>query len=420
MPGAVAADDADPLAVHDLEVDAGEHRVLAEGDADLAEREHALPAAGRRAELERDLAALEDRPVDRVHPVDLPLLVVRLANVSLVGNPGGPELEAGDRRLEPLDLLLLGHERLLLALQLELALERVGRVVAGPEPDPALIERCDLVDDLVEQVAVVRDRDDRAVEAPREQLHPGATLVVEVGLGLVEEQDVGLLLEAGGERDELALATREAVGRQGQLVLREPELEQGGPRSSRGARAAGSLEALECLLLAREHPRHPIEVGDHLRAAELRREPGQLPLELDEIGACVEHRLERRPVVTGGMLVEICDADAPATRHLAAVGSLEPGQDLQQVDLPPPFGPTTPIRAAGSIARSAPSRMRREPNDFVIARPARSVTTRGTRSPAGTPDGGCRDRVDAGKLPCHAGNLPLSLKGARSRPIDTR
>ena len=64
----------------------------------------------------------------------------------------------------------------------------------------------------------MRDRDDRAVEAPGEQLHPGATLVVEVRLGLVEQEHVGLLLEAGGERDELALPAREAAGREGQLV----------------------------------------------------------------------------------------------------------------------------------------------------------------------------------------------------------
>ena len=77
----------------------------------------------------------------------------------------------------------------------------------------------------------MRDRDDRAVEAPREQLHPGAALVVEVRLGLVEQQHVGLLLEAGGERDELALTAREAAGRQGQLVRRES------PSSRRAARA---------------------------------------------------------------------------------------------------------------------------------------------------------------------------------------
>ena len=218
LAGAVAADDADPLAVHDLEVDACEHGVLTEGDTDLPQREHALPATGRGAELKRDLATLEDWPFDRVHPVDLPLLVVGLADVALVGNPRGPELEAGDRCLEPLDLLLLGHVGLLLALQLELALEGVRRVVARPEPDPAVIQRRDLVDDLVEQVAVVRDRDDRAVEAPREQLHSGATLVVEVGFGLVEQEHVGLLLEAGGERDELALPARQAAGRERQLV----------------------------------------------------------------------------------------------------------------------------------------------------------------------------------------------------------
>src|SRR6478735_9007986 len=154
--------------MHDLEVDPREHGVLAERHTDLPQGEHALPTTGRRAELKRDLATLEDWAFDRVHPVDLPLLVVGLANVALVGNPGSPELEARNRRLEPLDLLLLGHEGLLLALQLELALQRVGRVVAGPEPDPAAIERSDLVDDLIEQVAVVRDRHDRTVEALRE------------------------------------------------------------------------------------------------------------------------------------------------------------------------------------------------------------------------------------------------------------
>ena len=96
------------------------------------------------------------------------------------------------------------------------------------------------------------------------------------------------------------------------------------------ARAAGRLEALERLLLAGEHPRHPVEVGDHLGAAELRRQLGQLMVELDQVGACVEHRLQRRAVVAGGMLIEVRDARAPAARDLAGVGSLEPGQDLQQ------------------------------------------------------------------------------------------
>ena len=121
-----------------------EHDVLAELHADVAKLEDALAAARMRVESQRDLAALEHRPLDLLHAVDLPLLVARLPDVPLVGDPARPELEAPDRLLEPLDLLLLRHELLLLALQLELARERVGRVVAGPHPDPAAVERGDL------------------------------------------------------------------------------------------------------------------------------------------------------------------------------------------------------------------------------------------------------------------------------------
>ena len=196
---------------------------------------------------------------------------------------------------------------------------------------------------------------------------------------------------------------------------REPELEQGGARPPRGARPAGSLEALERLLLAGEHPRHPVEVGDHLGAPELRRELGQLPLELDEIGPRVEHGLERGPVVTGRVLVEIGDPRAAAARHLAAVGSLEAGEDLQQRRL-----------AAAVRADDADPRLRLDRQVGAVEDEARAERLRDRRgrreasrrqggSPAGTPDGGCREPGDAGKLPCHARNLPLPLKGARRR-----
>ena len=202
---------------------------------------------------------------------------------------------------------------------------------------------------------------------------------------------------------------------------REPELEQGGAGPARGARAAGSLEALERLLLAGEHPRHPIEVGDHLRRSRaasrarsapdrarrdrgVRRAPSRAASGRHRQGA---GRGRRRATPRRR------DTSPPS-------GASSPARIFSRVDLPPPFGPTTPIRASGSIARSAPSRMRREPNDFVIAAPGEERHDPSGRAPAGTPDGGCRELVDAGKLPCHAGNLPLSLKGARPGPIDTR
>ena len=71
LAGAVGPDHADALAARDHEVDVEQHRVLAEREVGLLERDHALPAARGAAQLERHLAPLEHRPVDLVHRVDL-------------------------------------------------------------------------------------------------------------------------------------------------------------------------------------------------------------------------------------------------------------------------------------------------------------------------------------------------------------
>ena len=145
-----------------------------------------------------------------------------------------------------------------------------------------------------------------------------------------------------------------------------------------GARPAGGFESLERVLLPGEHARHPVEIGDHLGAAELRAELGQLVLELDEVGARVEHGLRaacgRHRPGAGRDRRRGRRAGGRPRRRRAPRG---PARIFSSVDLPPPFGPTTPIRAFGSTARSAPSRMRREPKDFVIARPASSVIADG-------------------------------------------
>ena len=84
--------------------------------------------------------------------------------------------EAPHRLLEPRDLLALRHELLLPALELEPARHRVGGVRAGPDADAAAVELGDRVDALVEQVAVVGDHEDCAVE-----------VVDQLLLGLVRE-----------------------------------------------------------------------------------------------------------------------------------------------------------------------------------------------------------------------------------------
>ena len=264
LAGAVRADEADALAVHDRQLDVGQHDVLAELDADVAELEDPPAAALVRVQSQRDLPPFEHRPLHLLHPVDLPLLVARLLDVALVDDSVRPVLEAADRRFQTLDLLLLGHVLLPLPLELELAGERVRGVVAGPEPDPAAVELGDLADRLVEQVAVVRDRDGGAVERREQALEQGATDRVEVCLRLVEQEHVGILGQAGCERDQLPLPAGERARRQRQVGLLQAEVEQRRPGSALDARPAGGFPAPDELLLALEHARHPVEVGREL------------------------------------------------------------------------------------------------------------------------------------------------------------
>src|SRR5262249_43570181 len=95
----------------------------------------------------------------------------RLLDVALVHDAARPVLEPADRLLESRDLLLLRDVQLLLALQLELAGDGVGGVVAGPQADSPLTQLRGLPDRLLEQVAVVGGRE-TAAAAPRARALP--------------------------------------------------------------------------------------------------------------------------------------------------------------------------------------------------------------------------------------------------------
>ncbi len=240
-----------------------------------------------------------------------------------------PVLEAADRRLEPLDLLLLGDELLLLALQLQLAGERVGGVVPGPHADPAAVQLRDLADRLVEQVAVVRHGHGGAVEGGEQALEQRAADGVEVRLRLVEQQHVRILREARCQRDQLALAARERTRRQRQVGFLDPEVEQHRARPAVDARPAGRFPALDQLLLAAKHARHPVEVGRELGRGQLLGHAMQVAVELVEIGTGRADGLERVSLVAERMLGEEGDDDAAPPHRRAGVGLLEPGDQPQ-------------------------------------------------------------------------------------------
>jgi hypothetical protein len=79
--------------------------------------------------------------------------------------------------------------------------------------DLAAVELGDGVDALVEQVAVVGDHEDGAVEVVDQLLERVAPAHVEVRLRLVEQKKAGAAREAGRERDELALAAAQLARR---------------------------------------------------------------------------------------------------------------------------------------------------------------------------------------------------------------
>ena len=372
LAAAVGADHADPLAARDDQLDVEQHRLVAVARVDAFEREHALAAARAAAQRERHLAPLEHGPVDLLHAVDLHLLHARLARRPLVDADVRPVPEAPHRVLEARDLLLLGDVRLPLALELELARDDVRAVVARPHADRAAVELGDLRHRRVEQVPVVGDHHDRAVELVEQVAEPLAARHVQVRLGLVEQQHVGPPRQARGERDELALAAGELA--RGHLQLRpvDPERPQVAerlalrrgrrrPRSTSRARARDGR--------APSSSRRGRERGAGRRAAAPRawsscferlRAPGRAAL----------------TVVSGSRSSPstICGRYACTSprRYVTLPSSAysRPAMIFSIVDLPPPLGPSTPIRDDASTSRSSPWRIARPPKDLVRPRAA--------------------------------------------------
>ena len=121
-------------------------------------------------------------PRARVEPHPLELLVDRPAPRGLLARL---VLEAGALLLEP------------------------ARVVALVGDPAAAVELEDPAGDVVEEVAVVGDRDDRAAVVAQVLLEPRHRLGVEVVGRLVEQQQVGLAQQQPAQRDPAALAAGE-------------------------------------------------------------------------------------------------------------------------------------------------------------------------------------------------------------------
>ena len=247
---------------------------------------------------------------------------------------------AGARRhADPVQLTLQRALALALGLlfddQTLLLLVEPGRVVAFPGNARAAIELEDPAGDVVEEVAVVRDRDDGSEIVLEEPLQPGHRLGVEMVGRLVEQQQVGRLQQQPAEGDAPALAAgqRGDVGirrRQPQRVHRQLE-----PRIE--VPAVGRFDLVLDLALLVEHLVHL--VGRQV-FAELRVDLVVARQERTDLGHAfldvAEHRLGR---VEPRLLLQKTDADALGRKRLAEKALILARHDAQQRALARPVQP---------------------------------------------------------------------------------
>ena len=152
-----------------------------------------MPAALRLRELEIELAVVALGRLDLVHALDLLELALGLGGLGVLGAEAVDELhQAADFAL----LVFVGGQLLLLV---GLALFEILVVVAAVADQPALADLDDAADKLVQELAVVRDDENRAGVALQILLEPEQRLEVEMVGRLVEQQQVRLLRQQPGQ-----------------------------------------------------------------------------------------------------------------------------------------------------------------------------------------------------------------------------
>ena len=273
-------------------------------------------------------------------------------------------LELALQRLLPLGLgLLLVRQPLLLLIE-------PGRVVALPRDAGAAIELENPLGGVVEEVAIVRDGDDRALVFLEEALEPGDRLGVEVVGRLVEQQQVRRLQQQPAQRHAAPLAAGErrdvGIGRRtAQRVHRQLELRvdlPGVDRVDLVLQAALLLEHLVHLLgrqvLAELHVQLVVAIeqrlgrGDAFLDVALHSLVGFEPRLLlqeadgdavgrkrlaDELGVLARHDLEQR-ALAGAVEAEHADLRAgqkrePDVLEDDAVGRMDLPEAFHRVDV---------------------------------------------------------------------------------------
>ena len=294
----------------------------------------AQPRPGRDGDLQLAL-----RRTSRVVGLVEQLLVGAEAGLALglagLGAHAHPFELARERALPGVDLLLLAR------MPLQLLLEP-ARVVAGERDAPAPVELQDPLRDVVEEVAVVGDGDDRARVLLEEPLQPLDGLGVEVVGRLVEQQQVGVLEQQPAQRDASLLAAGQrrdvgVVGRAAQRVHRDLDVALQVP-------GVGGVDlVLQRGLLGADRLVVGVGLGPlgHHRVV-LLDQAVDLAHAVHDVALDVLGRVELRAPGSGSRRV-----NPGVSRASPVKPSSSPAMIRSRLDLPAPFGPMTPILAPG-------------------------------------------------------------------------
>ena len=192
---AVGAEDGQPIAAADAEVDAVEHLVVAERLADALGRKYLASAGADGLEAERGVAArAAGEGLERCRLLlDEPQLALRLACLAGLGTESVHEL------LVVRDLPVAADDLLLAAFVFGALALLEGAVVPGIGEDGFVVDIEDVGDDVVEKTVVVGDHHQRTLEVAHELLEPADGKDVEVVGGLVEQERIGSASENLGE-----------------------------------------------------------------------------------------------------------------------------------------------------------------------------------------------------------------------------
>ena len=258
--------------------------------------------------------------------------------MALVDHDAGPELEPLDRRLEPRDLLLLRRVVLLLPAQRDLLLHHEGGVVALPDRESRAardrLEIRDPLDRVVEEIPIVRDDHDRALEFADEPLERLLALEIQMVVRLIQQQEIRVRDQAGGDPDELSLSAGQ--GRQRQLPMRswDAELPQQTLRAIAEPWSSGPLERMQQSLLPIEDLPEPRHVTGKGWIGELLPHGGEVAIDGRDVRPGVQQHREHRSRRSLLFLREIGHAHVAGARDEPALGRLEPRDRAQERRLP--------------------------------------------------------------------------------------